>query len=223
MKPPTLIFDMDGVILDSERVYQDIERSMYEELGILVSTEEHLKFMGTAERSMWTYMSRKYHLNSSIEELVLQERELFMKRLELPGDIPLIEGLIPLLELLNSEKIPCWIASSSSADIINRVIKINGLEKYYQGYVSGDDVSQSKPSPEIFLKSAGQAGTLPSRCIVIEDSENGIKAAKAAGMTVIGLDQRYANEPDLSGANLIIAGLSEINLDVISRLHGLMG
>ncbi len=209
MNTLTMLFDMDGVIIDSERVYQEIERNMYEELGIPVSREEHLKFMGTAEWSMWTYMCEKYKVNQTVEELVHQERDLFMKRLDLPGDIPLMDGLIPLLELLKSEHIPCWIASSSSSDIIARVIEINGLGKYFEGYVSGDDVSQSKPSPEIFLKAAGLAKAHPSNCMVIEDSENGIKAARAAGIFVVGLD--------LSGADLRITSLNEINLDILFR------
>lgn len=217
----TVIFDMDGVILDSERVYQEIERDMYDELGIPVSREEHLNFMGTAEWSMWTYICEKYEPTQTLEELVSMERSRFMERLERPGGIPLLDGLIPLLELLSSEQIPCWIASSSSSEIIARVIDINGLGKYYQGYVSGDDVSESKPSPEIFLKAAGKAGVLPSNCIVIEDSANGIKAARSAGMSVIGLDQQDGYSPDLSGADLAISSLCEINLSVLSRLPGI--
>ncbi len=209
---------MDGVILDSERIYQEIERSMYEKLGIPVSREEHLEFMGTAERSMWTYMHEKYSLKRSVEDLVHEERDRLIDRLGEPGDIPLIEGLIPLVKEFKSEKIPCWIASSSSSDIIARVIQINSLEEYYRGFVSGDDVSQSKPSPEIFLKTARLAGVQPENCIVIEDSENGIKAAEAAGMVVIGLDCGIESGPDLSGARIVVSSLSEINSEVARQL-----
>lgn len=208
---------MDGVILDSEKVYQEIERSMYRELGIPVSREEHLEFMGTAERSMWTRMHEKYSLERTVNDLVQEEQERFMDRLRVPGDIPLIEGIIPLLKELQSEKIPCWIASSSSSEIIARVIKINSLEEFYRGYVGGDDVSQSKPSPEIFLKAANLEGTRPENCVVIEDSENGVKAALAAGMDVIGLKQEPGSSPDLSKASRVVSRLSEIDVGLIRQ------
>ncbi|MFC2098934.1 HAD family hydrolase [Bacteroidota bacterium] len=206
----TVIFDMDGVILDSERVYQEIERSMYDELGAPVSREEHRMYMGTAEWSMWKTITEKYNVGRSAEELVREERERFMARLEKPG-IPLMEGLIPLLEALKSEHIPCWIASSSSAAIIARVMEINVLEVYFKGYVSGDDVKQSKPSPEIFLKAASLAATLPSKCIVIEDSVNGIRAARAAGMAVVALQHPDSDILDSAGASTVVSSLSDFN------------
>lgn len=207
----TVIFDMDGVILDSERIYQEIERSMYDKLGIPVSREEHRTFMGTAEKAMWTYMCDRYKLDHEVEDLIREERERFMKMLEIPGSIPLMKGLIPLLESLRKERISCWIASSSSAEIIAKVLKGNNLESFFQGYVSGDDVKRSKPSPEIFLKAARLSGTDPSKCLVIEDSENGIKAARAAGMAVIALDNPDSIHLDFTDAGLIIKSLQEIS------------
>ena len=170
MSECTVIFDMDGVILDSERVYQEIERSMYSELGIPVSRQEHLEFMGTAERAMWTHMVNKYGIGRPVDELVREERSRFLSELDQPGRIPLMEGLIPLLEMLWEENIPCWIASSSSSGIIAKVLEVNNLDKYFRGYVSGDDVPRSKPAPDIFLKTAALSGSQPSNCVVIEDS-----------------------------------------------------
>ena len=213
-----VIFDMDGVILDSERVYQEIERNMYDELGIYVSPEEHRKFMGTSERAMWTYICETFRLNRFVEELVQEERDRFLGMLEIPGTIPLLDGLLPLLEGLEKQKVPCWIASSSSASIIKKILGINDLEKFFRGYVSGDDVSNSKPSPEIFLKAAKIAGTDPSRCLVIEDSENGIKAANTAGMAVVALHTSDSNGPDLSDARLVIDSLLDLNPDALQGL-----
>ena len=158
-------------------------------------------------------MDEKYPIQRSVEDLVREERMRLMERLQLPGDIPLCAGLIPLLEALKSEDIPCWIASSSSSDIIARVIRINGLESYFRGYVSGDDVSQSKPSPEIFLRTAELAKADPARCVVIEDSENGVRAAGTAGMPVIGLKHNEEAGPDPSSANRMVASLNEIAPD----------
>ena len=214
----TVIFDMDGVIIDSERVYQDIERSMYREHGIQVSREEHQKFMGTAELAMWTYMHEKYALKVSVEDLILEERERFINKLEIPGTMPIMEGLLPLLTSLKQKGIPTWIASSSSRDIISKVLYINNLEDYFRGFVSGEDVQHSKPSPDIFLRTADIAGVKPSDCIVIEDSENGIKAARAAGMAVIALRHPDGGHLDLSQANQIIDSLVAINPGSLEKL-----
>ncbi len=214
----TVIFDMDGVILDSERVYQEIERSMYDELGIPVPLEEHLKFMGAAERVMWQYMHKRYKLRPSVQDLIREERRRFLNRLEAPGSIPLMTGLLPLVESLRQEGIPCWIASSSTRYIIQSVLRIHGLQKYFNGYVGGDDIKQSKPSPEIFLRTAALSGTEPSRCLVIEDSENGIEAARAAGMTVIALQGPENMHLRLSDADLIIHRLEEIHPQRLAEL-----
>ena len=214
----TVIFDMDGVIVDSERVYQEIERDMYREIDAPISREEHLQYMGTAERSMWKSICSKYDINRSVEELVMEERARFIARLEERGSIPLMDGLIPLLDALKSKNIPCWIASSSSSDIISRVIEINELKDYYQGYVSGDDVQESKPSPEIFLRTASLANANPENCVVIEDSKNGVNAAKSSGMKIVGLRHPDAVHIDLSDANIIISSLQELNLSIMTRL-----
>jgi len=214
----TAIFDMDGVILDSERVYQEIERTMYQELGMAVSREEHQKFMGTAELAMWTYFHEQYRLDISVEELIRTERERFIDKLEIAGSIPLMEGLVPLLDSLQQENIPCWIASSSAREIISKVLDANNLKDYFRGFISGEDVRHSKPSPEIFHRAAELAGAISSDCIVIEDSENGIKAARAAGMAVVALRHPDSGHLDLSEANHIIDSLADIDPGILKKL-----
>jgi HAD superfamily hydrolase (TIGR01509 family) len=220
-----VIFDMDGVILDSERVYQSIERAMYRELGIPVSPAEHRNFMGTAERLMWSEIRKKYSVVRPLDELVMEERMRFLSELKKPGGIPLMDGLIPLLRSLQSEQIPCWIASSSSSEIIGQVLQKYELDDLFRGYISGDEVPRSKPSPDIFLKAASRAETSPADCIVIEDSENGVRAALDAGMKVIGLvsgkdpDHFFGGpEPDLSAAQMLVSGLTELNPGRIRKL-----
>ena len=157
-----VIFDMDGVIVDSEKVYQAIERQMYDDLEIPVSTEEHRLFIGAAERSMWQYMKDKYQMDTDIDFLVKEERTRFMSQLDQPGNIPLMPGLRELLKALAHEGIPALVASSSSREIIEKVLGVNNIRHFFKDITGGDDVLHSKPAPDIFLKTALKAGYPPS-------------------------------------------------------------
>jgi HAD superfamily hydrolase (TIGR01509 family) len=213
-----VIFDMDGVIVDSEQVYQDIERQMYDDLGIPVTAEEHRQFIGAAERIMWQYMKDKYRMDAETDLLVKEERTRFMSMVDQPGSIPLMPGLLPLLEALAREGIPALVASSSSREIIEKVLRVNEIRHFFTDITGGDDVLHSKPAPDIFLETAGKAGMSADRCLVIEDSENGIKAARSAGMKVIALFGRDSDNLDLSEASQIIHSFDELNISAISRL-----
>jgi HAD superfamily hydrolase (TIGR01509 family) len=213
-----VIFDMDGVIVDSEKVYLEIERQMYRDLGIPVSPEEHRLFIGAAERSMWQYMKDKYRMDSETELLVMEERARFMSQLDQPGNVPLMPGLRKLLEVLAHDDIPALVASSSSREIIEKVLRINNIRHFFKDITGGDDVTHSKPAPEIFLESASKAGIAADRCLVIEDSENGIRAARSAGMKVIALLGHANGDLDLSEASRVIHALDELDTNVIRQV-----
>ena len=213
-----VIFDMDGVIVDSEQVYQEIERQMYDDLGIPVTPEEQRLFIGAAERSMWQYMKDKYQMDAETDFLVKEERARLMSQLDLPGCIPLMPGIRELLEALVHDGIPALVASSSSREIIEKVLRVNDIRHFFKDITGGDDVLHSKPAPDIFLKTASKAGTVPGRCLVIEDSENGIRAARSAGMKVIALLNHYSGGLDLSEATRIIHALHELDSNVIRQM-----
>jgi HAD superfamily hydrolase (TIGR01509 family) len=213
-----VIFDMDGVIVDSEQVYQEIERQMYVKLGIPVSAEEHRLFIGAAETSMWRYMKDKYQMEAETEMLVEEERTRFMSRLDQPGSIPLMPGLRGLLEGLAHDGIPACVASSSSREIIEKVLRVNDIRHFFKDITGGDDVIHSKPDPDIFLKTAAKAGMPADRCLVIEDSENGIRAARSAGMKVIAFKSHSNGDLDLSEASRIIHAFDELNTNVIRQV-----
>jgi HAD superfamily hydrolase (TIGR01509 family) len=212
-----VIFDMDGVMVDSERVYQEIERQMYDELGLPVSKEEHSMFIGAAEKVMWKYMKDKYQMEADTALLVQEERTRFMAALDQPGSIPLMPGLLELLETLDREGIPALVASSSSREIIEKVLRINNIGHFFKDITGGNEVRPSKPEPDIFLVTAQKAGAPPDRCLVIEDSENGIKAARAAGMKVVALLGHENGHLDLSSADSIIHSLTELDPAVIRK------
>jgi HAD superfamily hydrolase (TIGR01509 family) len=213
-----VIFDMDGVIIDSERIYQEIERQMYDDLEIPVSKEEHRLFIGAAERSMWQYMKDKYQMDTEIDFLVNEERTRFMSQLDQPDRILLMPGLMELLEALVRESIPALVASSSSREIIEKVLSVNNIRRYFKDFTGGDDVPHSKPAPDIFLETAAKAGMPACQCLVIEDSENGIRAARSAGMKVVALMNHYSGGLDLTGAHKIVHSLHEINTELIRQV-----
>jgi HAD superfamily hydrolase (TIGR01509 family) len=210
-----VIFDMDGVILDSEQVYQEIEREMYAELGIKVTREEHMSFMGTTENIMWEHMKTRHGLTEDPRELARRERERLLSRLRSPEGIPPMEGIEDLLQELHEKGIPLLLASSSVREIIETVLRKLNIGQYFSGIVSGDEVEYSKPAPDIFLEASRIAGIPPSKCVVIEDSENGIRAARSAGMKAIGLRNPHSGDVDLSGADRIVHSLKEINADFL--------
>ena len=212
-----VIFDMDGVIVDSEKTYLEIERQMYDELGIPVSQEEHRHFIGAAERSMWQYMKDKYKIPAETRTLVEEERKRFMSRLDTPGGIPLMPGILELLETLADKGIPCLVASSSSREIVEKVLRIFRIRHFFKDITGGDEVTHSKPAPDIFLDAAAKAGMEPEHCLVIEDSANGIRAARSAGMKVIALPGLHNGEMDLSEASRIISSLHELDARVIRQ------
>ncbi len=218
MKSIAVIFDMDGVILDSEKVYQEIEREMFRELGIPVSIQEHREFTGSSERAMWQKMKLQYGFRENPDELVRNERQRFLNKMNAPGGIPAVEGSTDLIHRLHESGIPVLVASSSSREIIETVLQSLNISDCFQGIVSGDDVPHSKPAPDIFLKASELAAVPPSGCTVIEDSENGILAARSAGMKVIGLQIPGSGDLDLTGADRIVSNLNEINPDLISAL-----
>ena len=216
MKEIAVIFDMDGVILDSEQVYQEIEREMYAELGINVTRQEHMTFMGTTENIMWEHMKSRHGLAEDPRELARRERERLLSRLRSPEGIPPIEGIEDLLQKLHEKGIPLLLASSSVREIIETVLQKLNIGQYFSGIVSGDEVERSKPAPDIFLEASSRAGLSPSKCIVIEDSVNGIRAARSAGMKVIGLKNAHSEDLDLSGADRIVHSLKEIDVDFLA-------
>lgn len=198
-----IIFDMDGVLVDSEKIYMDMNREFFRELGAEISHEEYQAFIGISATRMWTYIKEKTGLLQSVEELKEQEKELKHKTLK---EVPLAPtpGLVAFLDHLKQNEHPLAIASSGLRKNIELILEKTGLGNYFDLVVSGEQVTKGKPEPDIFLKVATHFGIAPSNCIVIEDSRNGVLAAKAAGMYCIGYYNPNSGNQDLSKADMVI-------------------
>ncbi|WP_026830031.1 HAD family hydrolase [Exiguobacterium antarcticum] len=188
MKKNGLIFDMDGVILDSEIQYFKVHQQMFETLSIPLDRVQYATFMGKTGDEMWQELITQHDLPHSTESLLALEHELFQQHAK-PEECGLKDGVHELMALARTEGYKVAIASSSSLEKIKRVITHYGLT--VDAYTSGFEVPRSKPDPAIFQLAAKRIGQTPEACIVIEDSANGMIGAKEAGMEVIALlDER---------------------------------
>jgi len=205
-----VIFDMDGVIVDSEPLHKAVERQIFIELAMDVPLERQHAFTGTSNAIMWAQLKAEYNLPESIDHYVAIKESRYLKLVATDESISLIPGVEELLTSIKTAGIPIALASSSSLENIKIILNRFKLDSYFLAVASGEEVALSKPNPEVFLLAASRLGIAPTNCLVIEDSANGVSAAKAAGMFCIGLQEDQFNRQDLSQADFIISSLKEI-------------
>lgn len=206
-----VIFDMDGVIIDTEPLHAIADKLILNDLGITASEGYFDRFAGWTSQAMWEEIKKDYTLSTSVENIVKMQLPVKLDLLN-EGDYKPIPGIIELMEKIKRLNLPMAIASSSPVPFIEAVIDKLGLKKYVVFWLSGEDVSRSKPEPDIFLKVAEVLNVDPGECLVIEDSASGIMAAKKAGMKCIGYRNINSGNQDLSGADLIVRDLNDIDI-----------
>lgn len=216
----TVIFDMDGVIIDTEPVHHHAFFTQFGELGIAVSDAEYATFLGKSTRNVFQRLKQKYHLAPDVETLIKRKREIFNQAFDKDANLDLLDNVRTLIEDLHQHGVQLVLASSASKATIKRVFDRFGLAPYFTHLVSGEDFEQSKPDPAIFLHAAEVAQTPVGECIVIEDSANGVAAAKAAGIYCVGYASPHSALQDLSQADLIIQHFSELSAEKIQALGG---
>ena len=206
----TVIFDMDGVIVDTEPVHKYAYNQHFNELGIDVSEEMYATFTGNSTRNVFQKLKAHFDLAHEVEDLILRKRFLFNEAFDTKPDLELIEGVFDLIKDLHEKGIQLILASSASNSTINRVFNRFDLDQYFSHKVSGEDFPKSKPDPAIFLHAASLSVAPKENCVVIEDSTNGIKAAKEAGIYCIGYKSKNSKHQEYSLADQIISHFSEI-------------
>jgi beta-phosphoglucomutase len=200
-----VIFDMDGVLVDSEPLYTEVERANFRQLGLAVSEEEHKQFRGTATDRMWQVLREKYNMKQSVGELVEMTNRLVTPYFRSMDRIEPMPGIVALIKKLKKKGILLALASSSYSDVIDIILRKTGLKNFFDVVVDSQMAGSSKPDPDIFLLAAEKLGVSPDRCIVIEDSTNGIKAARDAGMFCIAYAGPGSELQDQSGADMVIS------------------
>lgn len=215
----TVIFDMDGVIVDTEPVHHFAYYQHFKELNIDVSDEMYRSFTGNSTRNIFQKLKAQFDLQEDVEDLILRKRHLFNEAFDLKEDLYLIDGVEELIRDLHSNGMQLIVASSASKVTINRVFTRFNLHQYFTHIVSGEDFPKSKPHPAIFEHAASLSVAPKENCIVIEDSTNGIQAAVSAEIFCLGYDSFHSKDQDLSKANVVIRNFNELNFEKVRDLN----
>ncbi len=216
-----VLFDMDGVIINSEPLHHKAYHLMFAKVGITVDHTLYESFTGQATLPICKQLVEKFNLDDSPESLVALKRGFFKELFYNDPELDLIPGVRNRIEDYYANGLTLILASSASMGNINNVFDRFGLDHYFKAKLSGADLKASKPHPEIFLKAAEASGHAKEDCIVIEDSTNGIKAAHAAGIPCIAFKSPHSKNQDYSLADTVIENFNEIAFSKLRTLEGI--
>lgn len=212
-----VLFDMDGVIVDTEPLHKKAYFQMFEKFNAQVSPELYATFAGASTKKVCQTVIDTFNLNHTKEELIDVKRAYFKELFYHDHEFDLIPGVRKLIEHYHENNIKLILASSASRTTIDMVFEKFDLEPYFMGKISGADLQASKPHPEIFLVAAQIANEPVGNCMVIEDSTNGIKAAKLAGIFCAGYKSGHTHLQDYSQANIVVEDFQELEVDKIQQ------
>ena len=213
----TVIFDMDGVIVDTEPVHHYAYFQHFQQLNIEVSDELYRTFTGNSTRNVFQKIKEMFNLPHEVEDLIQTKRSLFNNAFDTKEDLYLIDGVEDLIKDLHQNGIQLIVASSASKVTIDRVFNRFNLNQYFTHKVSGEDFPKSKPHPAIFEHAASLSIAPKENCIVIEDSTNGVEAAVAANIFCVGYDSLHSKDQDLSKSNVLIKHFNELNAEIVKN------
>lgn len=205
------LFDMDGVLVDTQCLHNIAIQQTFARHGVEVPVEELGCFAGTKRGTAISALLEKYQLDLELEPLCVLKDELLDELVDATELVP-IEGIPELLQALQDNNIPAAIASSSSPACIDTIVDRTDIRKYFAKFVSGQLLPKSKPDPAIYLLAAREVGVAPEDCVVLEDAEMGVRAAKAAGMYCIGYRNPSSGNQDLSLADEIVDSIKDISV-----------
>lgn len=205
------IFDMDGVIIDSEPLHFEVDLITARHFGADMNKEDLERFVGMTNPEMWAIIRKEHGISHAVEEIIAFQLQRKIRRVD-ETDIEPIAGIRELLKELRGRGIAIGLASSSPRTFIEAVLAKFGIREYFDCVISGEEVPSGKPEPDIYLEAASQLGVPPEDCVVLEDSRNGVLAAKRAGMRCIGFANPNSGNQDLSLADRIVKSIDEIKV-----------
>lgn len=208
-----VIFDMDGVLVDSQPYHFKADIDTMAEYGVIKDQKFYESFAGTLTADRMRTLKEMFGLDAPVEEMTIKRENMI---LDIMGkeDIKPVLGIPEFLRSIKEKGLTTAVASSSDYKLINLILDRLKIAKYFDSVTSGSDVKRGKPSPDVFLLAAERIGIEPAECLVVEDSENGVKAAKAAGMKALGYINPTSGKQDLSLADFITDDFKKISIDM---------
>jgi HAD superfamily hydrolase (TIGR01509 family) len=209
-----VIFDLDGVLLDSEQLWDQAREELARERGGRWHANAQRDMMGMSSPEWSRYMRDVIGLSGAPEEI---SREVVERLAKLYHEhLPVVPGAREAVERL-AARWPLGLASSSNRELIDLALELLGVKHLFKATVSSEEVARGKPAPDVYLEAAQRLGVDPTHAAAIEDSENGIRAAKAAGMRVIAIPNRHFPPPDeaLAQADVVLDSLAELTPETI--------
>ena len=207
-----VLFDMDGVLIDSQPLHYLGDQQTLAAYGVSASLEEMVPYAGTTNQHRFGLFRERYRLDAPIDEMIARREEIMIRLVRESSEGP-VRGIPELLGLLRKAGIPMAVASSSSYPFIYAVLDKLALRDYFDLIFSGEHVPKGKPAPDVFLETAARLGIPPEECLVVEDSANGVLAAVRAGMRCIGYRNPTSGVQDLSPADRVIDDFTGLDLD----------
>lgn len=204
-----VVFDMDGVLLDSEPLHQIVVNDLLAEHGVQLTEELYSHYLGTTLEYTWEDLIRRFSLPGDIAWWASRYSDAIIESyrqhsVPSPGAVELVEGL-------RARGIPLAVASSSRAGWVEVALNTLGVRAAFDVVVTGDMVTRSKPDPEIYLLAARRLEVDPRYCLAIEDAPKGVKSARSAGMTVVGVRTEYTAHLTLDGAAVVLDDLTRFD------------
>lgn len=207
-----VIFDMDGVIIDSEPIHSRVKMDTFAHFCIPFHEEDLVHYMGRTSNAIFgETLAKEGRTDIKPEDMAAYKHAHYLEILQ-SGEIAPVTGSVELIKSLHEAGFPLALATSSNVRVMNTVLDAFGIRPYFSSILSGGELTESKPHPAIYLISAERLGVNPAECLVIEDTTNGIMAAKRAGMNCVAYRNPHSGNQDLSLADEIVDSLSEIEV-----------
>ncbi|WP_307183256.1 HAD family hydrolase [Streptomyces canus] len=206
----SVIFDLDGTLVDSEPNYYEAGRQTLAEHGVPDFTwTDHERYVGISTQETVTRWKSLYGLRASVPELLADKNRRYLELARTATRV--YPEMRKFVELLAGEGVPMAVASGSSPEAIAAILAVTGLDAYLRTTVSADEVAHGKPAPDVFLEAASRLGADPADCVVLEDAAPGAAAAHAAGMRCIAIPYvaAQADAPEFARAGLLLRGGQE--------------
>jgi HAD superfamily hydrolase (TIGR01509 family) len=205
-----VVFDLDGVIIDSEELWDEVREGFAHERGGRWSAQAQADMMGMSSTEWSRYLHEVVGVRQPPEEINREVVERMVARYS--EHLPLIDGAVDAVKRLAAHW-PLGVASSSNRRLIDRVLEVSGLAQYFRATVSSEEVERGKPAPDVYLEAARRVGVEVARSAAIEDSASGIRSAHAAGMHVVAIPNRAFPPPApvLALADVLLESIEELD------------